>query len=136
MNNKIRTEAVSHLFEAILTLKTEEECFIFFEDLSGHRIGLELYLLPYTNEGEVALVGFEHTPHLAEVRDDQHRLSLVDIGTRSHIEARDGARGASRAEGRSELYLVEVELYNMTILSHLSSVRARPAALGERARGD
>lgn len=33
MNNKIRTEAVSHLFEAILTLKTEEECFIFFEDL-------------------------------------------------------------------------------------------------------
>ena len=33
MNNKIRTEAVRHLFEAILTLENEEECFEFFEDL-------------------------------------------------------------------------------------------------------
>lgn len=33
MNNKIRTNAVSHLFEAILTLRDEEECFLFFEDL-------------------------------------------------------------------------------------------------------
>ena len=33
MNNKIRTEAVEHLFEAILTLDTKEECFDFFEDL-------------------------------------------------------------------------------------------------------
>ncbi len=33
MNNKIRTEAVRHLFEAILTLEDEEECFQFFEDL-------------------------------------------------------------------------------------------------------
>lgn len=33
MNNKIRTEAVEHLFEAILTLDNKEECFDFFEDL-------------------------------------------------------------------------------------------------------
>ena len=33
MNNRIRTEAVKHLFEAILTLQDEEECFQFFEDL-------------------------------------------------------------------------------------------------------
>ena len=33
MNKKIRTDAVSHLFEAILTLENEEECFTFFEDL-------------------------------------------------------------------------------------------------------
>lgn len=33
MNNKIRTDAVEHLFEAILTLETKEECFDFFEDL-------------------------------------------------------------------------------------------------------
>ena len=33
MKNKIRTEAVEHLFEAILTLETKEECFDFFEDL-------------------------------------------------------------------------------------------------------
>ena len=36
MNNKIRTEAVKHLFEAILTLEDEEECF--------H------YAIPYQNQ--------------------------------------------------------------------------------------
>lgn len=33
MNNKIRTPAVDFLFEAVLNLKTKEECYIFFEDL-------------------------------------------------------------------------------------------------------
>ena len=33
MNKKIKTEAVDHLFQAILTLKDPEECYIFFEDV-------------------------------------------------------------------------------------------------------
>lgn len=33
MNPKIKTESVDHLFEAILALKNEEECYKFFEDL-------------------------------------------------------------------------------------------------------
>ncbi|MCR4842889.1 MAG: TrpR YerC/YecD [Eubacterium sp.] len=33
MNEKIHTEEVSHLFEAILTLKDSDECYKFFEDL-------------------------------------------------------------------------------------------------------
>lgn len=33
MNNKIKTEAVDHLFDAILTLKDKDECYKFFEDL-------------------------------------------------------------------------------------------------------
>lgn len=33
MNNKIRTDAVDHLFDAILTLKDKEEFYIFFEDV-------------------------------------------------------------------------------------------------------
>ncbi|WP_408071915.1 YerC/YecD family TrpR-related protein [Butyrivibrio sp. JL13D10] len=33
MNKKIRTEAVGHLFEAILSLDDKEECYSFFEDL-------------------------------------------------------------------------------------------------------
>ena len=33
MGKKIRTEEVDHLFEAILTLKTPEECYAFFEDV-------------------------------------------------------------------------------------------------------
>lgn len=33
MSKKIRTEAVDHLFEAILCLKNKEECYSFFEDV-------------------------------------------------------------------------------------------------------
>ena len=33
MNEKIKTEAVDQLFDAILTLKSKEECYQFFEDL-------------------------------------------------------------------------------------------------------
>lgn len=33
MNKKIKTEAVNHLFQAILTLKDTEECYLFFEDV-------------------------------------------------------------------------------------------------------
>ena len=33
MNNKIRTEAVDHMFEAIMCLETKEEFYDFFEDL-------------------------------------------------------------------------------------------------------
>ena len=33
MNKKIQTQAVDHLFEAILTLENKEECYQFFEDL-------------------------------------------------------------------------------------------------------
>lgn len=33
MNKKIQTNAVDHLFEAILCLENKEECYSFFEDL-------------------------------------------------------------------------------------------------------
>ena len=33
MNKKIKTEAVDHLFEAVLCLESREECYAFFEDL-------------------------------------------------------------------------------------------------------
>ena len=33
MNEKLRTDAVRHMFEAILALENEEECYLFFEDL-------------------------------------------------------------------------------------------------------
>ena len=33
MNKKIRSEAVNHLFDAILCLKDREECYTFFEDV-------------------------------------------------------------------------------------------------------
>lgn len=33
MNKKLKTEAVEHLFEAILSLRNSEECYAFFEDV-------------------------------------------------------------------------------------------------------
>lgn len=33
MNKKLHTEAVSYLFEAVLSLKDENECYTFFEDI-------------------------------------------------------------------------------------------------------
>ncbi len=33
MNKKLKTDAVDHLFDAVLCLKTREECYSFFEDL-------------------------------------------------------------------------------------------------------
>lgn len=33
MSKKIRTESVDSLFEAILSLKDKEECYLFFEDV-------------------------------------------------------------------------------------------------------
>ncbi len=33
MNKKIKKEAVDHLFEAILALETQEDCYAFFEDV-------------------------------------------------------------------------------------------------------
>lgn len=33
MHKKLKTDAVDHLFDAILSLETKEECYDFFEDL-------------------------------------------------------------------------------------------------------
>lgn len=33
MNKKIKTDAVDHLFDAILSLRDREECYVFFEDV-------------------------------------------------------------------------------------------------------
>lgn len=33
MNKKLQTPAIEKMFDAILTLKTKEECYLFFEDL-------------------------------------------------------------------------------------------------------
>ncbi|PNH21352.1 TrpR YerC/YecD [Lachnospiraceae bacterium] len=33
MNSKLHSESVDHLFDAVLTLETREECYKFFEDV-------------------------------------------------------------------------------------------------------
>ena len=59
MNKKIKTEAVDHLFEAILTLKTPEECYIFFEDVCTVN-----ELLSLSQRFEVAKMLREHKTYL------------------------------------------------------------------------
>ena len=49
MSKKLRTEAVDHLFEAILHLENKEECYKFFEDVcTGNE------LLSFSQRFEVA----------------------------------------------------------------------------------
>ena len=59
MNKKIRTEAVDHLFEAILSLKDKEECYIFFEDVCTIN-----ELLSFSQRFEVAKMLREHKTYL------------------------------------------------------------------------
>ena len=59
MNKKIKTEAVDCLFEAILSLKTKEECYSFFEDLCTVN-----ELLSLSQRFEVAAMLRDHKTYL------------------------------------------------------------------------
>ncbi|MDD2969074.1 MAG: YerC/YecD family TrpR-related protein [Lachnospiraceae bacterium] len=59
MNKKIKTESVDYLFDAILCLKTKEECYNFFEDLCTVN-----ELLSLSQRFEVASMLREHKTYL------------------------------------------------------------------------
>lgn len=59
MNKKIKTEAVDHLFDAILCLNTKEECYDFFEDLCTVN-----ELLSLSQRFEVAAMLRQHRTYL------------------------------------------------------------------------
>ena len=59
MNKKLKTEAVDHLFQAILTLKSTEECYSFFEDLCTVN-----ELLSLSQRFEVAAMLKDHKTYL------------------------------------------------------------------------
>lgn len=59
MNKKIKTESVDHLFEAVLCLKTKEECYNFFEDLCTVN-----ELLSLSQRFEVATMLRDHKTYL------------------------------------------------------------------------
>lgn len=63
MNKKIRTDAVDHLFDAILNLKDKEECYTFFEDLCTVN-----ELLSLSQRFEVAAMLHSHKTYL-EIAD-------------------------------------------------------------------
>lgn len=59
MNKKIKTDAVDHLFDAVLHLQTREECYSFFEDLCTVN-----ELLSLSQRFEVASMLSEHRTYL------------------------------------------------------------------------
>ena len=59
MNKKIKTEAVDCLFDAVLSLKTKEECYSFFEDLCTVN-----ELLSLSQRFEVAAMLRDHKTYL------------------------------------------------------------------------
>ena len=83
MNKKIKTEAVDHLFEAILSLEDKEECYAFFEDLCTVN-----ELLSLSQRFEVAAMLKEGKTYLdiAENRrfhrDDQPRKPFLKLRQR------------------------------------------------------
>ena len=68
MNKKIRTDAVDHLFDAILCLQNKEECYSFFEDLCTVN-----ELLSLSQRFEVASMLREHKTYL-EIAEKTGRL--------------------------------------------------------------
>ena len=63
MSKKLRTEAVDHLFDAILSLQNKEECYTFFEDICTIN-----ELLSLSQRFEVAKMLREHKTYL-EIAD-------------------------------------------------------------------
>ena len=59
MNDKIKTPAVDFLFDSILSLKSREECYIFFEDICTIN-----ELLSLSQRLEVEKMLTEHTTYL------------------------------------------------------------------------
>ena len=59
MSKKLRTEAVDHLFDAILSLEYREECYSFFEDVCTVN-----ELLSLSQRFEVAKMLREHRTYL------------------------------------------------------------------------
>ena len=63
MSKNVRTEAVDHLFEAILSLENKEECYKFFEDVCTVNV-----LLAFSQRYEVARM----------LRDKKTYLEIAD----------------------------------------------------------
>lgn len=72
MNKKLKTEAVDHLFQAILTLKNTDECYSFFEDVCTVN-----ELLSFSQRYEVAKMLREKKTYL-EIAEQDRRIDSDD----------------------------------------------------------
>ncbi|MBO4376844.1 MAG: TrpR YerC/YecD [Lachnospiraceae bacterium] len=85
MNNKIKTEAVDFLFDAILTLKDRDECYSFFEDLCTVN-----ELLSLSQRYEVASMLREHRTYLEIAEKTGASTATISRVNRSLNYGNDG----------------------------------------------
>jgi len=95
MNNKIKTPAVDFLFDAILSLKDKEECYIFFEDICTIN-----ELLSLSQRFEVAKMLTEHKTYLEIAEKTGASTATISRVNRSLNYGNDGYTMVfSRIEG-------------------------------------
>ena len=85
MSKKIRTEAVDYLFQAILSLKDKEECYVFFEDICTIN-----ELLSLSQRFEVAKMLREHKTYLEIAEKTGASTATISRVNRSMNYGKDG----------------------------------------------
>ena len=97
MNKKLKTEAVDHLFQAILTMKNTDECYSFFEDVCTVN-----ELISFSQRYEVAKMLREKKTYL-EIADKTGASTATNSrGNRSLNYGSDGYdRGFARVKEKA-----------------------------------
>lgn len=85
MNKKIKTEAVDKLFEAILCLRSKDECYTFFEDLCTVN-----ELLSLSQRFEVAAMLDDHKTYLEIAEKTGASTATISRVNRSLNYGNDG----------------------------------------------
>ena len=85
MVKQLKSEPVDHLFEAILTLKSKEECYSFFEDLCTVN-----ELLSLSRRFEVAAMLKEHKTYLEIAEKTGASTATISRVNRSLTYGNDG----------------------------------------------
>ena len=85
MNKKIRTDAVDHLFDAVLSLQNKEECYSFFEDLCTVN-----ELLSLSQRFEVASMLRQHKTYLEIAENTGASTATISRVNRSLNYGDDG----------------------------------------------
>ena len=89
MSKTVRTEAVDHLFEAILTLENKEECYTFFQDVCTIN-----ELLSLSQRYEVAKMLREKKTYLEIAEKTGASTATISRVNRSLIYGTDGYKMA------------------------------------------
>ena len=97
MSKTVRTEAVDHLFEAILTLESKEECYTFFQDVCTIN-----ELLSLSQRYEVAKMLREKKTYLEIAEKTGASTATISRVNRSYLYGAGGYKRALEAIAEDE----------------------------------